>query len=304
MTASTTGLPFKPSIDWETGPVASRSPARLAWTRFKRSKLGILGMAIVLGMTLVAIFAPVIAPYDPNDMDLTQIKVDPSRDHLLGTDALGQDVFSRLIYGSRLSLGIGVASALIATVVGIVVGAVSGYYGGWVDGALMRFVDLMLAFPSIFLLLIIASILEEISIGGIVLFLGFFNWMWLSRIIRGEFLSLKRREFTEAARSIGVPAHWIIMRHLLPNVLGPIIVTFTLDIALFMLAEAGLSFLGFGVPPERPTWGNLLEQAHPDYLTHPILAIAPGLALTGAVLAFNFIGDSLRDAFDPKGGRN
>jgi peptide/nickel transport system permease protein len=301
MTAGTTGLPYKPSIDWETRPVASRSPARLAWTRFKRSKLGVLGMALVLGMTLVGIFAPVIAPYDPNKMDLGQIKADPSRDHLLGTDALGQDEFSRLIYGARLSLAIGVASALIATVVGIVVGAVSGYYGGWIEGALMRFVDLMLAFPSIFLLLIIASILEGISIGGIVLFFGFFNWMWLSRIIRGEFLSLKRREFTEAARSIGVPGHQIVLRHLLPNVIGPIIVTFTLDIALFMLTEAGLSFLGFGVPPERPTWGNMLQQARTDYLTHPILAIAPGLALTGAVLAFNFIGDGLRDAFDPKG---
>ncbi|MER3486760.1 MAG: hypothetical protein C4345_13080 [Chloroflexota bacterium] len=167
----------------------------------------------------------------------------------------------------------------------------------------MRFVDLMLAFPSIFLLLILAAMLDGISVTGVILFLGLFSWMWLARIIRGEFLSLKQREFIEAARAIGVPNHRIILRHLLPNVLGPIIVSATLDIAIFMLAEASLSFLGFGVQPGTPTWGNMLNEARANYLTDPLLAIAPGLTLTIAVLSINFIGDGLRDAFDPRGGR-
>jgi peptide/nickel transport system permease protein len=178
---------------------------------------------------------------------------------------------------------------------------VAGYYGGYLDGLLMRLVDLMLAFPSIFLLLIIASMLEGISVKGIIFFLGLFSWMWLARLIRGEFLSLKRREFTEAARAIGVPGRQIMVRHLLPNALGVIIVSFTLDIALFMLAEASLSFLGFGVKTGTPTWGNMLSDARKDYLTVPLLAIIPGLTLTIAVLAINFIGDGLRDAFDPRG---
>jgi peptide/nickel transport system permease protein len=167
----------------------------------------------------------------------------------------------------------------------------------------MRFVDLMLAFPSIFLLLIVSAMFEGISVWAVILFLALFSWMWLTRIIRAEFLSLKRRDFVEAARSIGVSDRQIITRHLLPNVIGAIVVSFTLDVALFMLTEAGLSFLGFGVPPGIPTWGNMLNESRTDYLTDPMLAILPGLALTIAVLAFNFVGDGLRDAFDPKGSR-
>ncbi|HKG27476.1 MAG TPA: ABC transporter permease, partial [Thermomicrobiales bacterium] len=214
-----------------------------------------------------------------------------------------RDELSRLIYGGRLSLWIGISAAVLTVALGTVIGAIAGYYGGKVDGALMRFVDLMLAFPSIFLLLILAAMLEGISVTGVILFLGLFSWMWLARIIRGEFLSLKAREFVEAARSIGAPDRRIILKHLLPNVLGPIIVSITLDIALFMLAEASLSFLGFGVQSGTPTWGNMLNEAKSEYLTVPRLAIIPGLTLTIAVLAINFIGDGLRDAFDPRGGR-
>lgn len=302
MSASTAVLEPRPGL--ETGPsVKARTPRQLAWIRLKRSKMALVGIVLFTSMVVIALLAPWLAPYGPNEIDLFSIKVDPGRDHLLGTDALGRDVLSRLIYGGRLSLGIGVSAAIITSVLGILVGALAGYYGGWVDGGLMRFVDLMLAFPSIFLLLIIAAMLDGISVWGVIFFLGMFSWMWLARIIRGEFLSLKQREFTEAAKAIGVPGPRIMLRHLLPNVIGAIIVSFTLDIALFMLAEASLSFLGFGVPPGTPTWGNMLNEARTDYLTHPILAIAPGLALTIAVLAINFIGDGLRDAFDPRGGR-
>jgi peptide/nickel transport system permease protein len=281
----------------------ARTPIRLAWLRLKRAKLALAGLAVFLVMVVIAIFADWIAPYGRNEIDLFNITASPNRDHWLGTDGLGRDELSRLIYGGRLSLWIGVSAAMLTVAIGTVIGAISGYYGGKIDGALMRFVDLMLAFPSIFLLLIIAAMLEGISVTGVILFLGLFSWMWLARIIRGEFLSLKAREFVEAARSIGAPDRAIILRHLLPNVLGPIIVSITLDIALFMLAEASLSFLGFGVQPGTPTWGNMLNESRSEYLTYPRLAIIPGLTLTIAVLAINFIGDGLRDAFDPRGGR-
>jgi peptide/nickel transport system permease protein len=283
--------------------VQARTPAQLAWMRFKRSKLALLGVVMLAVIVLLAALAPWIAPHGQNEIDLFSIKAPPSREHLLGTDALGRDVLSRLLYGGRMSLAIGVAAAVICSAVGILFGAISGYYGGWVDGAIMRYVDLMLAFPSIFLLLIVSAMFEGISVWGVILFLGLFSWMWLTRIVRAEFLSLKRRDFVEAARSIGTPDRQIILRHLLPNVIGAIVVSFTLDVALFMLAEAGLSFLGFGVPPGIPTWGNMLSESRTDYLADPLLAILPGLALTLCVLAFNFVGDGLRDAFDPKGTR-
>jgi peptide/nickel transport system permease protein len=280
----------------------ARGPWQIALSRLMRAKLAIAGFIIFVALILVAIFAPAIAPYGPNELDLFNMEASPSSDHWLGTDDLGRDVLSRLIYGGRLSLWIGVAAALISTVVGVVVGAIAGYYGGWIDGVLMRFVDLMLAFPAIFLLLIIFSVQDGSSTSGVIIFLGLFGWMWLARIIRGEFLSLKQRDFIEAARSVGAPGPRIIVRHLMPNVIAPIIVSTTLEIAYYMLAESALSFLGFGVPPETPTWGNMLNSARTSYLTHPLLAIAPGLILTIAVLAINFIGDGLRDAFDPRAG--
>jgi peptide/nickel transport system permease protein len=292
-----------PRLDPDLAGRPARGPWQIALTRLARGKLAIAGMIVLLVLTLAAIFAPAIAPYSPNEIDLFNIEASPSSAHWLGTDDLGRDVLSRLIYGGRLSLWIGVSAALISTIVGVVVGAVAGYYGGWLDSTLMRFVDLMLAFPSIFLLLIIFAVMEGVSVNGVILFLGLFGWMWLARIIRGEFLSLKQRDFVEAARSVGAPGRRIIIRHLMPNVIAPIIVTTTLEIAYYMLAESALSFLGFGVPPETPTWGNMLNSARTSYLTHPLLAIAPGLILTIAVLAINFIGDGLRDAFDPRAGR-
>ena len=276
-----------------------RTPMQIAMGRLRKSPLAIGGIIVLTIIVAAALFAPVLTDYGQNEIDLFSINARPSSDHLLGTDGLGRDVLTRLLYGGRLSLLIGVSAAILTTILGIVVGAISGYYGGWIDSTLMRFVDLMLAFPSLFVLLILAAMLDEISVSLIILFLGCFGWMWLARIIRGEFLTLKAREFTEAARSIGVPDRWIIIRHLMPNVVGPIIVTTTLDIALYMLAEASLSFLGFGVPPGTPTWGNMLNEARPFYTTRPLLAIAPGLTLTIAVLAINFVGDGLRDSLDP-----
>lgn len=276
---------------------------KIALARLRQSPLALGGGAVLAIIVLAALFAPYLTAYGQNQIDLFNINVSPSGDHPLGTDGLGRDVLTRLLYGGRLSLLIGVAAALLTIAIGIVVGAIAGYYGGWIDNLLMRFVDLMLAFPALFLLLIIAAMLDGITVTNVIFFLGFFGWMWLARIIRGEFLSLKAREFTEAARSIGVPDHRIILRHLMPNVVGPIIVTLTLDIAIFMLAEASLSFLGFGVQSGTPTWGNMLNESRPFYATHPLLAIAPGLTLTIAVLSINFVGDGLRDALDPHATR-
>ncbi len=277
-----------------------RNPWRIAVTRFRHEKLAMFGLVLVIIFCLTAIFADAIAPYGENEIDLFNITAAPSAEHWLGTDELGRDELSRLVYGSRISLLVGVGVALLSTVIGILVGAVAGFYGGWIDSALMRFVDVMLAFPGIFLLLIIFSI-QGSSVTTVIVFLGCFFWMWLARIIRGQFLSLKQRDFIEAGRAIGVPDGRLIWRHLLPNVSGAIIVSATLNIAYAMLSEATLSFLGFGVPPSTPTWGNMLNAAQPNYVTVPILAIAPGLTLTLAVLSINFVGDGLRDALDPHG---
>jgi peptide/nickel transport system permease protein len=277
-----------------------RSPWQIAVRRFRESKLAMLGLLIIFLMSLAAIFAGVLAPYGENEIDLFNITAKPSVEHWLGTDELGRDELSRLLYGARVSLVVGVGAALLSTLIGIVIGALAGYYGGWVDSALMRFVDVVLAFPAIFLLLIIFS-MRGSSVASVIVVLGLFSWMWLARVIRGEFLSLKQRDFIEAARCIGVPDRRLIWRHLLPNVAAAIIVSTTLNVAYAMLSEAALSFLGFGVPAGTPTWGNMLNAARPNYTTAPLLAIAPGLTLTVAVLAINFVGDGMSDALDPRG---
>ncbi len=276
-----------------------RSPWQLALARLRKAKLALVGLVALVLLTLAAVFAPAIAPYGENEIDLFNITAAPSAEHPLGTDDLGRDQLSRLIWGGRVSLLVGLATALLSTVIGVLVGAVAGYAGGWVDTALMRFVDVMLAFPAIFLLLILFSIAGS-SVGGVILFLGLFSWMWLARIVRGEFLSLKKRDFVDAAHAIGAPGGRIVLRHLLPNVVGAVVVTTTLNMAYAMLSEATLSFLGFGVPPGTPTWGNMLNAARPYSTTQPLLIIAPGITLTVAVLAINFLGDGLRDALDPR----
>jgi len=279
-----------------------RGPWQLAFGRLRRAKLAMAGIIILSALVFLALFADVTAPEGQDEQDLFNIKAPISANHWLGTDELGRDVVSRLIYGGRISLAVGLSAALISTALGIVVGSLAGYYGGWVDGALMRFIDVVLAFPAIFLLLIVFSF-DSIGRSATIvsIYLGLFGWMYLARVIRGEFMALKQCEFIEAARAVGAPDARIIIRHLLPNVAAAIIVATTLSVAYNMLAEATLSFLGFGVSPSTPTWGNMLTSARTSALTNPHLVIAPGLVLTIAVLAVNFIGDGLRDAFDPKG---
>lgn len=276
-----------------------RSHWSIAWQRFRRHRLAMIGLVMLLTLTILAVLAPVIAPYGMDEQDLFKIAEPPSSDNLLGTDELGRDVLSRLIYGGRVSLLVGLGAAMITTVVGVIIGTTAGFFGGWVDSVLMRFIDLVLAFPAIFMLLILFSVVPA-SVWNVILFLGLFSWMWLARVVRGELLSLKEREFVEAARAIGASNVRLVAQHLLPNVVAAIIVSATLAMAFNMIAEATLSFLGFGVPPSVPTWGNMLTGASSFYLRAPLLAVMPGVVLVMAILAINFIGDGLRDAFDPQ----
>lgn len=277
----------------------SLSLNRLIARRYLRHKLAVIGTAILIVIALSAILAPLLTPYDPSQPDLFNILQPPSAAHPLGTDELGRDVLARLLYGGRVSLTVGVLAALISTAIGVAVGAAAGYHGGWVDNALMRLIDILLAFPSIFLLLILFSLIRP-SLGMVIVFLGLFGWLYLARVIRGEFLALREREFVEASRALGADGGRLIGRHLLPNVMGSIIVATTLEVAYSMLAEGTLSFLGYGVPASTPTWGNMLNSAQSYYTQAPLLTIAPGVMLTLAVLAINFIGDGLRDALDPR----
>ncbi len=290
----------------ETGPypldetvATPQSHLRIAWQRFRKHHVAILGLVILGVLGLAAIFAPLIAPYGVDTQDLFAQLAPPSSAHFMGTDDLGRDVLTRLLYGGRISLSIGFLAALISMVIGVAVGAVAGFFGGFIDNVLMRIVDLLLAFPAIFLLLILFSVIPA-SVWSVIIFLGAFGWLYLARIIRGEFLSLREKEFVEAARAVGVSRRRMIVHQMLPNVIAPIIVTTTLNVAYNMIAEATLDFLGFGVPPDVPTWGNMLTGAESYYITVPLLAVFPGLTLTLAILAINFVGDGLRDAFDPR----
>jgi len=275
------------------------SPTRLALRRFLRHRLAVTSMVVLVLMILAAIFAPLIAPYNPTAQDANNTLIGPSPSHWLGTDDLGRDILSRLIYGGRVTLGIGFGATAVVLIIGILVGAVAGYAGGWLDNVLMRFVDLVLSFPSLFLLLILAAD-AGVTLLSIILFIGLFGWMYLARLVRGEFLVLREMEYIEAARSVGVGGWRTVYRHMLPNTIASIIVNATFSIAGAMYIEAALDFLGFGLSPEIPTWGSMLAASENYIAVNPLLTIAPGLLLTIAILAVNFIGDGLRDAFDPR----
>lgn len=275
------------------------SPGRLALRRFMRHRLAVASLVVILLMVFVAILAPLIAPHKPMAQDLLDTLGSPSPSHPLGTDDLGRDILSRLIYGARITLGIGFGAAVVVMLLGILVGATAGYVGGWVDNALMRFVDLVLSFPSLFLLLILAAY-TGVGLVTIILFIGFFGWMYLARLIRSAFLVLREMQYIEAARAIGVSGGRIMWRHMLPNAVAVIIVNVTFAIAGAMYIEAALDFLGFGLPPEVPTWGNMLAGSQSYIAVNPLLTVAPGVLLTLAILAVNFVGDGLRDAFDPR----
>jgi peptide/nickel transport system permease protein len=269
------------------------------WARFRRNKLAISGLVLVGGLFLVSIFAYYLAPYDPSHIDLKEMLMPPSAQHWLGTDTLGRDVFSRIIYGSRVSLKVGFVAVGLATIIGLIVGAASGYYGGWVDLVLMRFVDLMLCFPSFFLILAVIALLEP-SIWNIMVVIGATSWMGVARLVRAEILSLKEREFVTAARALGASDVRLILRHLLPNALAPVMVSATLGVAGAILTESALSFLGLGVQPPTPSWGNMLTAGKDNIEIAWWLSVFPGLAILITVMSYNLLGEGIREAIDPR----
>ena len=292
-------------------PGSERSPAQMAWRSFRRHKPAMAGLTIVLLLSLAAILAPLLTPYDAEKTDLDAMLEPPTWAHPMGTDELGRDLLTRLLYGGRISLSIGLMAMLLAVVIGSLVGGLAGFYGGWVDNVLMRLVDMMLAFPSLFVLIILALALRDLpiealrgtafaSVFSIVLVIAVLSWMSVARLVRASFLSLRESDFVLAARALGVPNRRIMLRHMLPNAISPIIVAATFRVATSVVTESGLSYLGFGVQPPTPTWGNMLKNAQNLMTRAPWTAIFPGLMIFVSVIAVNFIGDGLRDALDPR----
>ncbi|MFD1514391.1 nickel transporter permease [Halomarina rubra] len=267
--------------------------------RFLSNRLNVVGLLFVSVVVLSAIFAPVIAPEGPNEQDLFNRLDSPSAEHPMGTDQLGRDVLSRLLYGARISLQISLAVVAITLAIGTAVGLIAGYAGGWVDEALMRFVDILLAFPGILLALVIAGILGP-NLTNIMIALAVVGWTQYARIIRGSVLSVKQEEFVKAAQLMGVPRRRIVLRHILPNVVTPVIVLATMDMAYVILGTAGLSFLGLGAQPPTPEWGTMLSQGRNFVDTAWWVVNFPGLAIMITVLGFNLLGDGLRDVLDPR----
>jgi len=280
----------------ESEDIQARRPP--LWRRFARHRLAMISLGVILLLVLVAILADVITPYNPYAQTFDPT-LPPGVQHWLGTDELGRDELSRVILGARISLGISAGATVVAVCIGLLVGMISGYRGGVVDNLLMRLVDLVLAFPALFLILIVA-VTTGVNVLSIILLIGAFNWMYLARLTRAEFLQLKELDYVQAARAGGVPTARIIWRHILPNALGPIIVAATFILAGALYVEAVLDFLGFGISPDIPSWGNLLNGAQDTFYDAPLLPVVPGVLLTIAILCMNFIGDGLRDALDPR----
>jgi peptide/nickel transport system permease protein len=268
------------------------------WQRLKRNRMAMAGALIVLTMFCCAMIAPV-SGRDPGAIDIALRLQSPSFDYPLGTDDLGRDVLARILYGARISLLVGFVAVGIATFIGILLGAMAGFYGRWVDSLIMRFVDIMLCFPSFFLILAVIAFLEP-SIWNIMIIIGLTSWMGVARLVRAEFLSLRERDFVLAARAIGARDTRIIFRHILPNAISPVLVSATLGVAGAILTESALSFLGIGVQPPTPSWGNMLIAGKQTLGTAWWLSVFPGLAILFTVLGYNLLGEGIRDAMDPR----
>ncbi|AFM28097.1 ABC transporter permease [Desulfomonile tiedjei] len=268
-------------------------------SRLSKNKLGMIGLCVVALLFIVALFAPLIAPYAPDRIDTAHILAPPSKDHLLGTDVLGRDVFSRILYGSWVSLSVGFVAVGISTLVGMILGSVSGYYGGVVDRVIMRFVDVMLCFPSFFLILAVIAYIGP-SIWNIMVVIGVTSWMGVTRLVRAEFLSIRERDFVQAAISQGASDFRIIFLHILPNAMAPVLVSATLGVAAAVLVESGLSFLGIGVQPPDPSWGNMLTEGKDNIEIAWWLSLFPGLAILVTVMGYNMLGEAIRDTLDPR----
>ena len=269
------------------------------WETFYKNKLMLAGGGIILLLLIVSLLAPWLAPYDSGQIDLTNVLTSPSMKHLCGTDQLGRDVLSRMIWGARISLMVGFVATGIAIIIGAILGAVSGYYGGWVDSVIMRFVDIMLCFPTFFLILAVIAFLEP-SIWNIMIVIGLTSWMGVTRLVRADFITLRERDFVKAARAIGASDMRIIFLHILPNSMASILVAATLGIAGAILIESALSFLGIGVQPPTPSWGNILTAGKDNIDIAWWLSFYPGLAILITVVGYNLLGEGIRDLLDPR----
>lgn len=269
---------------------------------FLKNPLLLVGTIVVATVAVLAVLAPLIAPYDPSDINVRAILLPPSWEHWCGTDTLGRDVLTRMLYGARVSLAVGFVAVGIAMIVGIFLGSMAGHYGGRVDSMLMRLTDMVLCFPTFFLILAVIAFLEP-SIWNIMIVIGLTSWMGVTRLVRAEFLSLRQREFVLAAKSLGITSFQLIWRYLLPNAIGPILVSAVLGVAGAVLVESGLSFLGLGVQPPDPSWGNMLTEGKDNIQIAWWLSVYPGLAILITVLGYNLLGEGLRDLFDPKGNK-
>jgi len=278
-----------------------KTPLVLASRRFKENRLAVISLYVICVFYLIAVLAPYLATHDPSAIDnvLETRYQSPSWEHPFGTDEYGRDLYSRALYGARVSLSVGLLAVLIAISIGTLYGSVAGYFGGLVDNIMMRFVDVFIAFPTFFLLLILVGVFEA-SIVAMILILGLTSWPGTARFIRGEILSLKEKQFTEAARAIGLPHRTIILRHLIPNGISPVLVSAAMMVSSMIYSEAGLSFLGIGIRPPTPTWGNMMSSGKDALLVAWWVALFPGGILAATMLSFNLLADGLRDAFDPK----
>jgi peptide/nickel transport system permease protein len=296
-----------PGVPPEAAPLLLRkrkSQLRIIFERFIRNRVALVGMIVLAIITLACIFAPLIARYDPDATDVFNLVSNPSGLHWFGTDEAGRDEFSRLLYGGRVSLLVGLGSMLVTITVGVTIGALAGFYGGWLDAVMMRITDAFLSVPLYLILFVLsASFITELSgtanVIGVVLLIAVFSWPITARIVRGEFLSLKQREFLLAARTLGAGNLRLMLRHILPNAAGPIIVNATLLIGSNIITESTLSFFNFGLQPPTSSWGTMLYNSESYFLDHPVLVFAPGIAILLTVLCFNLMGDGLRDALDP-----
>jgi oligopeptide transport system permease protein len=295
--------------DWEV-PEEQIGLWQDAWVRFRRNRLALVGLALIVLLLLVTLLAPILVHFkiliDPIDQQVEHIEANPGvAGHLMGTDELGRDIFSRLLIGSQVSLSVGLLVQLIIFPIGLAIGLASGYFGGRIDNLLMRFTDIWYAFPDLLFVLVVVSVIhlngawyiQLIPIFGAI---ALVNWVGLARLVRGQVLSIKEKEYVEAARSSGSPPLKLILKHLLPNSLGPIIVTLTFGIPQAIFLEAVLSFLGVGIQPPQPTWGRMVSSGYETIYATPTAVVFPAFAIGFTLLAFTFIGDGLRDALDPR----
>jgi len=282
------------------GIAVGQSYWQIAWRRFTKHRLATLGAAAAIGLTLMAVLAPWVAPHPPDRISLDSRWGAPQAAHFFGTDELGRDVLARIMYAGRISLTIGYMVAVNISIIGMVVGAVSGLYGGKVDVALMRLVDMLLSIPTLPLYLILAALIPGGGVSRIILIFTAFGWTGVARLVRGQVLTLKTQDFVEAARAMGASESRLILRHLLPNATAPVIVAATLAVGGAILGESALSYLGVGIAPPTASWGNMLQRAQEYIWNASWLAVFPGVFIFVTVLSFNFLGDGLRDALDPR----